>query len=73
MQAVNNISENNMSNSSKPIKFAYLQKLANQSMLNDTHVTEMTKTSTVAFMMARNFLVVRCREKRVNWRKDKRW
>ena len=28
---------------------------------------EITKARTVAFMKARNSLVVRCREKRVNW------
>ena len=35
-------------------------------MLHDAHVKEMAKTSTVAFMKARNSLVVRCREKRNN-------
>ena len=30
---------------------------------------EITKACTVAFMKARNSLVVQCREKHVNWRK----
>ena len=30
---------------------------------------EITKTCAVAFMKARNSLIVRCREKRVNWKK----
>ena len=36
-KALKNISENAISNSNKPIKFSHLQKLANQSMLHDTH------------------------------------
>ena len=32
---------------------------------------EITKACTVAFMKARNSLVVRCREKHVNWKKRK--
>ena len=32
---------------------------------------ERTKAFTVAFMKARNYLVVRHREKRVNWKKKK--
>ena len=58
-----------MSNSSKPVKFAHLQKLANQSMLNRTHVIEIAKACIVAFMKAKNYSVVRYREKRVNWKK----
>ena len=38
-----------MSNSNKPIKFVHLWKLANQLMLNGA--IEMTKTSTVVFIM----------------------
>ena len=49
MQAVNNISERAMSNSSKPVKFSHLQKLANQSTLK-----KITKTFTVASMKAGN-------------------
>ena len=48
-KAVKNISENAMSNSNKPIKFAHLQKLANQSMLRGTQVKEITKTSAIVF------------------------
>ena len=40
------ISENAMSNSNKPTRFAYLQNLSNQSMLHGVHVKEMTKKST---------------------------
>lgn len=40
-KAVNNISESDMLNSSKPIKFAYLQKLVNELIL---HVIEMGQT-----------------------------
>ena len=35
-------------------------------MLNGAHVIEITKTCTVHFMKARKYLVIRCREKRVN-------
>ena len=41
-------------------------------MLNGVHVIEITKTCTVAFMKARNSLVVRCREKRANWKKTEK-
>ena len=37
-------------------------------MLNRAHVIGITK---VAFMKAKNYSVVRCREKRVNWKKKK--
>ena len=68
MQAVNNISESIKSNSSKPIKFAQLQKLANQSMMNGVIVIEITKVYTVVFMEVRNSLNLRCKEKHVNWK-----
>ena len=48
-----------MSNSSKPIKFAYLRKLAYQSTLNGAYMIEITKACKVAFMKATTFLVVR--------------
>ena len=35
-------------------------------------MTEITKACTVAFMKARNSLVVRYREKRANWKKTKK-
>ena len=57
-----------MLNSSKPIKFAHLQKLANQSSLNDAHVLEITKTCIVALVKARNPLIFCCREKLENWK-----
>ena len=60
-----------MSNLCKPTKFAQLQKLANQSTLNGTHVIEITKACTVALMKARNFLIFRCREKRVNGKNNR--
>ena len=47
-----------MRNSKKPIKFAHLKKLANQSTLNNSHVIEIKKASTIAFMKARNYLFV---------------
>ena len=53
-------------------QIAHLQKLANQSRLNKAHVIEITKACTVAFMKARNCLVVRCREKHVNWEKKQK-
>ena len=46
-----------MSHSSKPIKFVHLQKLAEQSMLNDTHVIQIGKICTVVLMKAKNSLV----------------
>ena len=52
MRAVHKISENVISNSNKPIKFVHLQKLTSQSILNDAHVIEMSKTLT-------KYLVVR--------------
>ena len=52
-------------------QFSHLYTLANQSTLNKAHVIEITKARTVAFMKARNSLVVQCREKHVNWKKTK--
>ena len=65
-QAVNSNLECALWNSKKPIKFAHLQKVANQSMLNKAYVTEITKAYKVAFMKAGNSLVVVfwCREKK---------
>ena len=40
-----------------------------QATLNKAYVIEITKSCTVAFMKARNSLVVRCRKERVNWEK----
>ena len=51
-----------MSNLSKPIKFTHLWKLANQSTLNGARAIEKTKACTVAFMKARNSLVVQFRK-----------
>ena len=58
-----------MWNSSKPIKFPHLWKLANQSTLNKAHVIEVTKACKVAFMKARDSFVVWYREEGVNWGK----
>ena len=58
-----------MWNSSKPIKFPHLWKLANQSTLNKAHVIEIKKASKVAFMQARESVVDRYREELVNWKK----
>ena len=52
-----------MRNSKKPIKFAHLQKLVNQSTLNNSLGMEIIKAFTVTFMKARNFLVVRWTKK----------
>ena len=57
----------------KPIKFAHLWKLANQSTLNKAHVIKIAKSScTVTFRKARNSLVIRCREECVSWRKKQK-
>ena len=61
-KAVNNISESDMLNSSKPIKFAYLQKLVNELIL---HVIEMGQT----FLKAKISLAVWWKLKRVNLKK----
>ena len=50
----------------------HLQTLANQSTLNKTHVIEITKACAVAFMRARNSLVVQCRQKHANWKKEQK-
>ena len=55
----------------KPIKFVYLQKLANQSVLHGANLKEMAKRSTVVFMKKRKSLVVWWREKNVSWKKQK--
>ena len=57
-QAVKNISEGAMSVLNKPIKFAHLLKLANQSMFDGVLVIDMAKTSTVVFMKERTSSVV---------------
>ena len=46
-----------MSNSKKPIEFAQLKKLANQSMFK-AHVIETTKACIAAFIKTINSLVV---------------
>ena len=68
-QDVNNVSESTIWNWSKPIKFPHLWKLANQSTLNKAHVIEIKKACKVAFMQARESVVVRYREELVNWKK----
>ena len=67
-KSINNSLECAMSNSNKPVKFADLQ-IANQSMLNGTHVKEMAKIFIVVFMKARKYLVARWKEKNVTWKK----
>ena len=52
-----------MWNSKKPIKFAHLEKLANQSMLK-AHVIEITKACVAALIRAKNSLGFWCREKK---------
>ena len=54
-------------------QITHLQKLANRSALNKGHVIKLTKVCTVTFMKTRNSLTVRCREKQLNWKKNKRW
>ena len=41
----------------------------NQSTLNKAYMIEKANAYIVAFMKARNFLFVRCREERINWEK----
>ena len=49
-------------------------KISQSIKLNGAHVIEITKACAVAFMRARNSLVVRCKEKRANWeKKTKKW
>ena len=60
-----------MWNSSKPIKFPHLWKLANQLTLNETHVIEKTKVCKVGFMKAKDSFVDRYREERVNREKNR--
>lgn len=66
MQAVNNISESVKSNSNKAIKFVRLQKLVKPINVEQALVWEMAKTSTVAFMKAKKYLLVWWREKCFN-------
>ena len=67
-QAVNSISQCAMWNSTKPIKSSRLEKLTNQSTLNKAQVIEIINACIVAFMKARNSLVVSWREKKKNER-----
>ena len=53
-------------------QIAHLEKLVNQSMLNEAHVIGIAKACTVALMKAGDSLVVRCREKDVNQKKKKK-
>ena len=71
-QATNSISESAMSNSSKQTKFSHLQKLANQSTLNDTHVIEITNTCIVDLMKARHSLIFHI-QRNVPIEKNTRW
>ena len=57
-----------MWNSTKPIKSSRLEKLTNQSTLNKAQVIEIINACIVAFMKARNSLVVSWREKKKNER-----
>ena len=57
-----------MWNSSKPIKFPHLWKLANQSTLKKADVIEITKACKVAFMKARDYFVARYWEESANWK-----
>ena len=49
--AVNNISDSAMWHLSKPMKFAHLWKLANQSTLNKPHVIGIQKACAVALIV----------------------
>ena len=51
-----------MSNSNKPIKIAYVQKLTNWAMLHGVHLKEMAKTSTIFFMKTTKSMVFWRRE-----------
>ena len=39
-------------------------------MLKKVHVIEITKACKVAFIKAKNLLVVRCRERHFDWKKE---
>ena len=56
--------------SNKPIKFAHLQKLANQSMVNGSLTIEMV---TILLVKARKTLVVWWSEEHANRKKKKKW
>ena len=55
--AANNFLENAMSNLSKPIEFAHLQKLANHKKLNGAHMTEVTNACIAVLTKARNSII----------------
>ena len=55
--AANNFLENAMSNLSKPIEFAHLQKLANHKKLNGAHMTEVTNPCIAVLTKARNSII----------------
>ena len=46
-----------MSNLSKPIEFAHLQKLANHKKLNGAHMTEVTNACIAVLTKARNSII----------------
>lgn len=71
MCTIIDFSETSSELSSKPIRFAPLSKVANQSTFNRAHVIKLKRTCTVAFMKTRNSFIVRCKAKRVNWKKQK--
>ena len=55
--AANNFWENAMSNLSKPIEFAHLQKLANHKKLNGAHMIEVTNACIAVLTKARNSII----------------
>ena len=71
-QATNNTSKSAVLNSSKQTKFSHLQKLANQSMLNGTHVIEITITCIVDSMKVKHSLIFHI-QGNVSIRKNTRW
>ena len=71
-QATKNTSKSAVLNSSKQTKFSHLQKLANQSTLNGTHVIEITITRIADSMKVKHSLIFHI-QGNVSIRKNTRW
>ena len=61
-----------MSNSNKPIKIAYVQKLTNWAMLHGVHLKEIAKTSTIFSWKQQNPWFFE-EDKRATWKKNTAW
>ena len=71
-QAANNFWESAMSNLSKPIEFAHLQKLANHKKLNGAHMIEVTNECIAVLTKARNSMIFWSIEKPEKRRTEKK-